>query len=381
MGRRRGAPSPATAHRPPLCSGGRGEPADVSQGKTIWGGGFGCRSGWSTPREQGHGRLGPCGWPRPTPAACPRPHGVAEHRTGRNTIVMVVCEDKYAAQPGCTRRWGYGDGSSAGVTCLPMHRAAPSWRVAAPTAASAAPAGDDGPTTVFLEHHTHDHAALKRGAALQHGVVLFDGMSHQLPDIDPEETAEWLDSFDAVVDSEGRTRARFLLDEAARARAGQTGGLPGHGLDPVRQHHSPRPRAMVPRRRVSRATHPRLHPVERGRDGHPGQPPKRRHRRPSRHLRQLGLPLRGGVQPLLQGQGRRRGRRPRLLPGPCLPGHLRAGIRRGASLGGPARQLPPRGGRARPAELSPPPPAARTSGSTPRCPWGSDRCAPSTRRT
>ena len=36
-------------------------------------------------------------------------------------------------------------------------------------------------------------------------------MSHQLPDIDPEETAEWLDSFDAVVDSEGRTRARFLL--------------------------------------------------------------------------------------------------------------------------------------------------------------------------
>src|ERR1700694_1267681 len=36
-------------------------------------------------------------------------------------------------------------------------------------------------------------------------------MSHQLPDIDPEETAEWLDSFDAVVDAEGRPRARFLL--------------------------------------------------------------------------------------------------------------------------------------------------------------------------
>jgi len=43
------------------------------------------------------------------------------------------------------------------------------------------------------------------------GFVLFDGMSHQLPDIDPEETAEWLDSFDSVVDSRGRTRARFLL--------------------------------------------------------------------------------------------------------------------------------------------------------------------------
>ncbi|MGH9016652.1 MAG: pyruvate dehydrogenase (acetyl-transferring), homodimeric type [Acidimicrobiales bacterium] len=36
-------------------------------------------------------------------------------------------------------------------------------------------------------------------------------MSHQLPDIDPEETAEWIDSFDAVVDAHGRPRARFLL--------------------------------------------------------------------------------------------------------------------------------------------------------------------------
>src|SRR5579863_9305301 len=36
-------------------------------------------------------------------------------------------------------------------------------------------------------------------------------MSHQLPDIDPGETAEWIDSFDAVVDAQGRTRARFLL--------------------------------------------------------------------------------------------------------------------------------------------------------------------------
>jgi pyruvate dehydrogenase E1 component len=41
--------------------------------------------------------------------------------------------------------------------------------------------------------------------------VLFDGMSHQLPDIDPGETGEWLDSFDAVIDQHGRSRARFLL--------------------------------------------------------------------------------------------------------------------------------------------------------------------------
>ena len=41
--------------------------------------------------------------------------------------------------------------------------------------------------------------------------MLFDGVSHQVPDIDPGETTEWLDSFDAVVDTRGRTRARYLL--------------------------------------------------------------------------------------------------------------------------------------------------------------------------
>ena len=41
--------------------------------------------------------------------------------------------------------------------------------------------------------------------------VLFDGVCHQLPDIDAGETAEWLDSFDAVVETYGRNRARYLL--------------------------------------------------------------------------------------------------------------------------------------------------------------------------
>jgi len=41
--------------------------------------------------------------------------------------------------------------------------------------------------------------------------MIFDGHVHQLPDIDPTETDEWLDSLDAVVDSHGKTRARYLL--------------------------------------------------------------------------------------------------------------------------------------------------------------------------
>jgi pyruvate dehydrogenase E1 component len=54
--------------------------------------------------------------------------------------------------------------------------------------------------------------------------VIFDGFSHQLPDIDPQETAEWVDSFDAVLDSHGKTRGRFLLMKLLeRAREQQVG--------------------------------------------------------------------------------------------------------------------------------------------------------------
>ena len=52
--------------------------------------------------------------------------------------------------------------------------------------------------------------------------MIFDGFVHQLPDIDPTETQEWLDSLDAVVDSHGKTRARFLLSKLLdRASASQ----------------------------------------------------------------------------------------------------------------------------------------------------------------
>ena len=34
-----------------------------------------------------------------------------------------------------------------------------------------------------------------------------DSYATQLPDIDPGETSEWLDSLDAVVDAQGKTRA------------------------------------------------------------------------------------------------------------------------------------------------------------------------------
>ncbi|MEI8002539.1 MAG: pyruvate dehydrogenase (acetyl-transferring), homodimeric type [Actinomycetes bacterium] len=41
--------------------------------------------------------------------------------------------------------------------------------------------------------------------------MVFDGSVHQLPDIDPIETEEWLDSLDAVVGRRGISRAHYLL--------------------------------------------------------------------------------------------------------------------------------------------------------------------------
>jgi len=41
--------------------------------------------------------------------------------------------------------------------------------------------------------------------------VIRDGLAAHLPDTDPEETAEWLESFDGVLDAAGRRRARYLM--------------------------------------------------------------------------------------------------------------------------------------------------------------------------
>src|SRR3954467_13521616 len=54
--------------------------------------------------------------------------------------------------------------------------------------------------------------------------MIIDGFVHQLPDVDPEETQEWLDSLSAVVDAQGKTRARFLMRKRlGRARELQVG--------------------------------------------------------------------------------------------------------------------------------------------------------------
>ncbi|WP_082500249.1 pyruvate dehydrogenase (acetyl-transferring), homodimeric type [Nocardioides sp. Leaf285] len=41
--------------------------------------------------------------------------------------------------------------------------------------------------------------------------VIHEGLPTQLPDIDPDETHDWIDSFDSMVDERGRERARYVM--------------------------------------------------------------------------------------------------------------------------------------------------------------------------
>jgi len=56
--------------------------------------------------------------------------------------------------------------------------------------------------------------------------MYFDEFKHQLPDIDPAETQEWLDSFDQLVEQEGESRARFLMYKLLKRARQLHVGLP-----------------------------------------------------------------------------------------------------------------------------------------------------------
>ena len=54
--------------------------------------------------------------------------------------------------------------------------------------------------------------------------VIHEGLPTQLPDIDPDETQEWLESLDEMIDDRGRDRARYMmLKLLERSREKQVG--------------------------------------------------------------------------------------------------------------------------------------------------------------
>src|SRR5688500_4709814 len=64
------------------------------------------------------------------------------------------------------------------------------------------------------------------------GSMIIDGFVHQLPDTDPAETQEWRDSLEAVLNIQGKARARFLVSTLLeRARELQV-GTPATGAPP-----------------------------------------------------------------------------------------------------------------------------------------------------
>jgi pyruvate dehydrogenase E1 component len=108
---------------------------------------------------------------------------------------------------------------------------------------------------------------------------ILNGIPTHLPDIDPAETQEWLDSLDAVIDGPGRMRARYLmLRLLERARAMQVGVPSLTTTDYV--NTIPRAGTLVPRRRGRRAPLPRLPALERRDDRAPRAAPRHRRRRP-----------------------------------------------------------------------------------------------------
>src|SRR5207237_8203275 len=55
---------------------------------------------------------------------------------------------------------------------------------------------------------------------------VYDEFKHQLPDIDPEETQEWIESLDALVKQSGGDRARFVLYKVLKRARMLHVGLP-----------------------------------------------------------------------------------------------------------------------------------------------------------
>ncbi|MGH9033162.1 MAG: pyruvate dehydrogenase (acetyl-transferring), homodimeric type, partial [Acidimicrobiia bacterium] len=56
--------------------------------------------------------------------------------------------------------------------------------------------------------------------------MFVDGFIHSLPDVDPQETQEWVDSLDSVIEGRGKVRARYLLARVMQRAREQGVGVP-----------------------------------------------------------------------------------------------------------------------------------------------------------
>ena len=105
------------------------------------------------------------------------------------------------------------------------------------------------------------------------------------PDMDPQETQEWLDALDAVLELEGAERAHFLLeqliDKARRSGANLPYSANTAYLNTIPVHQED----TLSRRSRAGAAHPRADPLECHGHGDARQQEKPRRRRPYRQFR------------------------------------------------------------------------------------------------
>ena len=167
---------------------------------------------------------------------------------------------------------------------------------------------------------------------------------HLAQDIDPQETAEWLESLDYVIETAGPERAAFLLErlkeQAFRrgVRFVSSATTPYVNTIPAdQQPEYPGDREIERQIKSIIRWNAMAMVVRANRESHG-------HRRAHLDLRLGRHALRSGLQPLLPRQAGRAAARPGLLPGPRLAGHLRPGVPGRAAHRGAAGELPPRAG-------------------------------------
>ena len=156
------------------------------------------------------------------------------------------------------------------------------------------------------------------------------------------EQREWLESLDYVIQQGDRGRVQRLLAIAPASRPDRPAcRLPFTADTPYVNTHPPDDETPLP---GSQEIERRIKSLVRWNAMAMVVRANRvvgRHRRPHLDLRLGGDALRSRLQPLLPRQGPGRRRRPHLLPGPRLAGHLRARVPRRPAVGRAAAQLPP----------------------------------------
>ena len=76
--------------------------------------------------------------------------------------------------------------------------------------------------------------------------MIIDGFTHQLPDTDPDETREWLESLDTVISAEGPGRAKFLMAKLIERARSQNVGVPASVSTPYINTIPPEHEAWFP---------------------------------------------------------------------------------------------------------------------------------------